>query len=71
MVKPEKEAVLGNINFHWLGTIISPSHLNDLSWLNTLKQFHITEIIIPPYHFSIQLNQLSHPEGEGTMFLQI
>ena len=32
---------------------------------------HTTETIIPLYHLSIQLNQLSHPEGESSMFLQI
>jgi hypothetical protein len=43
---------------------------SNYGWPNTIKQSHTTETILPLYHFSIQLNKFSHPEGGGSMFLQ-
>jgi hypothetical protein len=35
-----------------------------------LKRFDMTDIILPPYEFRINLNQFSHPEDGGSTFLR-
>jgi hypothetical protein len=34
-----------------------------------LKRFHVTDTILHPYHFRINLNEFSHPEDGGSIVM--
>jgi hypothetical protein len=67
----KKRSHLGNLNSHWLGTVLSSLlTFHKSHWENTLKLSCITETFLALHHFSIHLNQFGYPEGGGSMFLQ-
>jgi hypothetical protein len=70
-VKLGKKYVLGKLNSHWLGTILFPlPAFCSFDWPSILKLSYSTDTVFHSYHFSIHLNQFSHPDDGSRMFLR-